>query len=74
MNLWIALVVVASLALAFPWIAWNQERPDIQRLRSLYSGDPSLHAIAFDILTLAVIVLICLRAVGMDVPALFEDF
>ena len=74
MTLWIALIVVASLALAFHWMSWNRERPDLQRLRAVYWGDPSFHAISFDVITIVVIALICLRAAGIDVPALFEDF
>jgi len=73
MVLWIALLISLILAAMFHWMAAHRNQKDIRQLRAYYWGDPLLQAWALDFISLLLLLLIVLRARGIDIPALWDQ-
>lgn len=67
------LVVCGMVAALFHWLAMNDDRTDVRSVRAYYRGDPLLNAIILDGVFLVLVVVIVLRAQGIDVVALLRE-
>lgn len=72
MALWAAFLFSATMAVGFHWMARHPERKDVKRVRLLYWGTPSLQALGMYAVAIIFLLLLILRARGIDILGLWE--